>query len=321
MVSKQVLLFSIVFKFVAMFIGVCGNIAVIILTRTSKFWSKEKTETSYLVGNLAVADLLMCLALYPTWIVEFILIILDIESDQLVFCKFSRSLAFSLLFASVALLLVITVDRYIYIVKPLKYPLLVTRRRVFAVISAIWLTACCIFALQYVHLEIYDTELRSTCFLSDSIDYPLQTFQIYIPVSVIVVLNWRILLMSRKHRKKILAETLPAPDNNDNEVQLNKKTRMKLAVYFFVGLKAAKTFSIVVAMLIFCIVVPTLVRTILYNFCSKPCQRYFCVIFYYDFYGINSIVNAYIYGMRHVKYRKAFGKLLLKVTSRFKLSV
>ena len=53
MLSKQVLLFSIVIKFVAMFIGVCGNIAVIILTHTSKFWSKEKTETSFLAGNLA----------------------------------------------------------------------------------------------------------------------------------------------------------------------------------------------------------------------------------------------------------------------------
>ena len=66
MVSNQVLLCSIVFTFVAMFIGVCGNIAVIIFTRTSKFWSKEKAETSYLVGNLALADLLMCLTLYPT---------------------------------------------------------------------------------------------------------------------------------------------------------------------------------------------------------------------------------------------------------------
>ena len=120
MVSNQVLLCSIVFKFAAIFIGVCGNIAVLILTRTSKFWSKVKTETSYFVGNLALADLLMCLTFYSTWIVEFVLTILDIECDQLLFCKFSRSFAFSLLFASVASLLATTVDRYIYIVQPLR---------------------------------------------------------------------------------------------------------------------------------------------------------------------------------------------------------
>ena len=196
MVSKQVFLFSIVFKFVAMFIGVCGNIAVIILTRTSKFWSKEKTQTSYLVGNLALADLLMCLTLYPAWIVEFTLTILDIESDQLLFCQFSRSFVNSFQFASVASLLAITVDRYRYIVKPLNYPLIVTRRRVFAGISAIWLTACCNFALWFVYVEVHGTALRSICFLSDSIHYPLGTFQTYIPVSVMIVLNCRILLVS-----------------------------------------------------------------------------------------------------------------------------
>ena len=321
MVSNQVLLCSVVFKFVTMFMGVCGNIAVIILARTSKFCSKEKTETSYLVGNLALADLLMCLTLYPAWIVELILTILDSESDQLLLCKLSRSSVHSLLFASAASLLAVTVDRYIYIVKPLKYPLIVTRRRVFAGISAIWLTICCIFAFCYVHVEIYHTGLRSTCFLSNSLHYPLLTFQTYIPVSAIVILNWRILLVSRQQRKNILAQTLPAQDNNTNEDHLNKKTRMKLFVRFFVGFKATKTFSIVVAVLIFCILLPTLVGTILYYICSKPCQRYFNVIFYHDFYGINSVVNAYIYGMRHVKYRKAFGKLLLKVTSRFKLSM
>ena len=317
MVSNQALLCSIVFKFVAMFFGVCGNIAVIILTRTSKFWCKEKTETSYLVGNLALADLLMCLTFYPTWIVELILTILDIESDQLLFCKLSRSFAFSLLFASVASLLAITVDRYIYIVKPLHYPLIVTRRRVFAGISAIWLTACCTFSLWYVHVEISD---KSVCFLSDSMHYPMETFQTYIPVLAIVILNWRILLVSRKQSKKILAQTLPAPDSNINEDHLNKKTRIKLVVRFFVCLKAAKTFSIVVAVLIFCILVPNLLVKVLKKFCGKPYGRYFNVVFYHDFYGINSVVNAFIYGMRHVKYRKAFKKLLIKITSSFRLS-
>ena len=216
MVSNQVILFSIVFKFVAMFIGVCGNIAVIILTRTSKFWSKEKTETSYLVGNLALADLLMFLTLYPTWIVEFTLTLLNIESDQLLFCKFSRSFAYSFMFASVASLLAITVDRYIYIVKPLKYPLIVTRRRVFVAISAIWLITFCIMAVLYIHIEIDKYRLRSVCFLMVNLGYVLHTFATYIPVCLIIILNWRILLVSRKQRKQILCQTLPAPYNNED---------------------------------------------------------------------------------------------------------
>ena len=95
-----------------MIMGVLGNSTVIIYTI---FLSKEETATSYLVGNLALADLLVCLTFYPVWIIEFIQTILNIDSDQDLFCKLSRSAIWSLMFASVATLLAITVDRYLYI--------------------------------------------------------------------------------------------------------------------------------------------------------------------------------------------------------------
>ena len=95
---------------------------------------------------------------------------------------------------------------------------------------------------------------------------------------------------------------------------------MKFVVRFLIGLKAAKTFSIVVAVLMFCIFAPTLISEMLLQFCSPVCEGYFLVIFRYEFYGLNSVVNAFIYGMRHVKYRKAFAKILFKVASRFKES-
>ena len=82
-IPNNVLLCSVVFKFIAMIVGVLGNVTVIIHTI---FSNKEKTATSYLVGNLALADLLMCLTFYPTWIIEFIQIMLNIENDQNLFC-------------------------------------------------------------------------------------------------------------------------------------------------------------------------------------------------------------------------------------------
>ena len=98
-VRSEVLLFSVVFKFVAMIIGILGNMTVIIY---AIFTNKEKIATSYLVGNLALADLLVCLTFIPIWIIEFILTILNIDSEHNLFCKSSRSTIFSLLFASVA---------------------------------------------------------------------------------------------------------------------------------------------------------------------------------------------------------------------------
>ena len=118
-IPNNVLLCSVVFKFIAMIVGVLGNVTVIIHTI---FSNKEKTATSYLVGNLALADLLMCLTFYPIWIIEFIQTMLNIDSDQDLFCKFSRATVWAFLFASIATLLAITVDRYLYIVKPLRYP-------------------------------------------------------------------------------------------------------------------------------------------------------------------------------------------------------
>ena len=132
-----------------MIIGVLGNMTVIIYTI---FTSKEKTATSYLVGNLALADLLVCLTFYPIWIIELILTLLNIDSDQDLFCKLSRTSIHALLFASVAILLAITVDRFFYIVKPLKYLLIVTKRRVCVSIDG-YMVKCllyfCCFACLY----------------------------------------------------------------------------------------------------------------------------------------------------------------------------
>ena len=124
-----------------MIIGVLGNVTVIIHTI---FSNKEKTATSYLVGNLVLADLLVCLTLYLVWIVEFIQIMLNSNNDQDLFCKFSRATPWAFMFASVATPLAITVDRYLYIIKPLRYPL--------------WITACCLCIVFYIHVKIYGIE-------------------------------------------------------------------------------------------------------------------------------------------------------------------
>ena len=162
-IPNNVLLGSVLFKFIAMIIGVLGNVTVIIHTI---LLNKEKTATSYLVGNLALADLLVCLTFYPIWIIEFIQIMLSIDSDQDLFCKFSRATMCAFMFGSVATLLAITVDCYLYIVKPLRYPQIVTHRRVFLVVSGIWITACCLFIFWYVYIRSLGIEFRSFCHIA-----------------------------------------------------------------------------------------------------------------------------------------------------------
>jgi hypothetical protein len=290
-----------------MIIGILGNMTVIIY---AIFTNKEKTATSYLVGNLALADLLVCLTFYPIWIIEFILTILNIDSDQDLFCKLSRSTIWSLLFASVATLLAITVDRYLYIVKPLKYLLIVTKRRVFLAISTIWLTACCLLIALLIYWRRYDFRLRGLCYVNNYISWSLDVFVGCLPLTLILILNIRILTVAEKQRKRILAETAVHAITTCNGQPANK---MSAIHGFFHAVKAVKTFSIVVAVLAFCVLTPTMVGLVLYYSCTQSCYQMWYVVFHYELCGINSIVNAFIYGMRHIKYRKAYRFILFKI--------
>ena len=306
-IPNSVLLCSLVFKFIAMIIGVSGNVTVIIYTI---FSNKEKTATSYLVGNLALADLLMCLTFYPVWIIEFIQIILDIDNDQDLFCKFSRATAWAFMFASVATLLAVTVDRYLYIVKPLRYPQIVTNRRVFIAVSGVWITACWIFIIRYIQFRSYSVEFRSLCDGPQSTGYFTEAFAAHLPLILIFSFNLHLLSVARKQRKRIFPETTIASADNSTELSTN---RIRFVLRFFVGLKEAKTFAIIVAVLTICILIPTVVGRTLYEFCSVSCWQFWYVVLNYELYGMNSVVNALIYGMRHVKYRKAYLHILFKL--------
>jgi hypothetical protein len=272
------------------------------------FLSKEKTATSYLVGNLALADILVCLTLYPIWIIELIQTMLSIDSDQDLFCKLSRSTSWSLLFASVATLLAITVDRYLFIVKPLKYPLIVTKRRVFLAIVGIWITACCLFIVFPVHFRRYDFRLRSLCDINNNMALIMKAFFCYLPLTLVIIFNSWILIVAGKQRKRILKTVVHATTSDGQPAN-----KMSAIHEFFHAVKAVKTFSIVVAVLTFCVLTPVVVGSVLHSFCRGSCIQMWFVVFHYELYGINSMVNAFIYGMRHIKYRKAYENILFKI--------
>ena len=280
-----------------MFIGGLGNITVIIHTT---FTGKEKTATSYLVGNLALADLLVCLTFYPIWIIEFILTILNVDGDQDLFCKFSRSSIKALVFVSIATLVAITLDKYFYIVKPLKYPLIVTKRRVFAAVGCIWMAACCVFVVIWVHTRKSDEGLRGWCYVDFTLTWLKNGFTVYLPLTLIIILNVWILIVAEKQQKRIVVEMA----TNTSDVKR-----------FFHALKAVKTFIIVVVIVTFCVIMPTVVGLVLHEIpsCNVSCQQLWFAVIHYELYGINSIVNAFIYGMRHIKCKKAYRQILFNI--------
>jgi hypothetical protein len=204
------------------------------------------------------------------------------------------------MFASIATLLAITVDRCFYIVKPLKYPLIVTERRVFAAVSSVWLTACCLFAVLLASLRSFNETSRSLCDLDKTLMLIKQVIFVYFPLTFVVILNVWISIVAEKQRKRISAETAT------NRRDVNR---------FFQALKTVKTFSIVVAVLTFCVLTPSVVGLVMnyVSSCGDSCQQLWFAVFHYEFYGINSIVNAFIYGIRHINYRKGPVRIILRI--------
>ena len=300
-VATYILLPSVVFKFTAMIIGVVGNTTVIIY---NIFLSKEKKMTSYLVGNLALADLLVCLTFYPVWIIEFIQTILNIDSDQDLFCKLSRSSLLALLFVSVATLLVITIDRYIFIAIPLKYPLIVTQERVKNIVAAIWIISCVVLCLTAVYFKKPRRQpKRSYCQVLDEIYWPCEIVILYIPIIIIFSLNLKILRIARNQKRRIFEETTNV--GQPNESRPNRRTCIS-SFRQTIALKSVKTFIIIVSILTLCCFIPAVIGISLYFVC-KTCHSTttWYVVFNFELYGINSIANAFVYGIRDANYRKS----------------
>ena len=86
-----------------------------------------------------------------------------------------------------------------------------------------------------------------------------------------------------KQRKRILVKTtIPNVDNSTEESGNTSRNRFLLK--FFVALKTAKTFAIVVAVLTFCILTPTIVGRMLHEFCTVSCRQLWYVVFHYELY-------------------------------------
>jgi hypothetical protein len=128
-------------------------------------------------------------------------------------------------------------------------------------------------------------------------------------LTLILFLNVWILIVAEKQRKRILAETAVAAETSNGQ----PANKMSAIHGFFQAHKAVKTFSIVEAVLAFCVLTPAVVGPVLYYFCTHSCRQMWYLVFNYELYGINSVVNAFIYGIRHIKYRKAYRHIILKI--------
>ncbi|GLD53559.1 alpha-1A adrenergic receptor [Lates japonicus] len=112
--------------------GVVGNILVILSVVCHRHL---RTVTHYFIVNLAVADLLLSSTVLPF---SAILEILDRWVFGRAFCNVWAAVDVLCCTASIMSLCVISVDRYIGVSYPLRYPAIMTKRRALLAVMLLW---------------------------------------------------------------------------------------------------------------------------------------------------------------------------------------
>ena len=287
----EYLVAMIVLKSTCILLGIAGNVLVIIHNVVLRH---EKNTATYLCINLAISDLLACVAIFSPRIGRLIHILTGSQNEvkKDLFCKvlyFSGCYTVSL---SVLTLVAVMFDRYLFIKRPLKYPLLMTMPKVRVIIIATWLATSVYLTLTLIysigkgnqdcHVVTIPLSIMTICY-------------VYVPIFAIFLLNfktWRIAHAQRRFMARNLVRDASAKNCN-------------LATKIAKEIKAVKTFAIVIGMLLFCftpyavLVVFDMLRE------ESPSIPPWLDELFTDLVGLNSVCNPLIYSLRHREYRKA----------------
>lgn len=196
------------------FLTVFGNVLVCLAVGACR---KLRCVTNGLVVSLATTDLLLGLLVLPFSAMR------QLRGDWplgAIFCNVYVSLDVMLCTASILNLLVISVDRYLAITAPLRYPTMVTSSRIVVAMGLIWIVSLMVSFLP-IHLG-WNTRDRSVqnygpadgreCRFELNPSYVLvdafATF--YLPLLVMCCTYYRIFRIAREQAKRINARPTSA---------------------------------------------------------------------------------------------------------------
>lgn len=103
------------------------------------FNRRLQTRTSAFITSLAVSDLLISVIVVPLIIISNVAGPNMEYSQGMAYCHATISVAVSLMFNAVANLSAVSLDRYLAIMRPLRYKLIMRKRVMAAIIASIWI--------------------------------------------------------------------------------------------------------------------------------------------------------------------------------------
>ncbi len=192
-------------------------------------------------------------------------------------------------------ILLISIDRYIYITFPLQYRSIVTQLRTSLAIIIVW----CILVSQNVLLLVFALSgtIDKVCTLHAAL--PILLPQVFIVTALVVPCYVRIMLAVQKLTK---SEPHLSCFPQDLQEQQREKLRQR---------KMAKTMAYVLGPFLFCFYFTTVYNIVISNLYTPPfpfgiliLTRISQLIFWFQ-----NLINPFIYGWKNQQFQKAFRKL------------
>ncbi|XP_071322349.1 alpha-1A adrenergic receptor [Trachinotus anak] len=307
--------------------GVLGNIVVILSVLFHHHW---RSVTHYFIANLAAADLLLSSAVLP----------FSATSEALgrwvfgrSFCSVWAALDVLCCTASILSLCVISIDRYLAVSYPLRYPAIATGRRGLTAVAALWGLSAAISVGPLFGWKEPDPEDETVCRITEEPGYALFSAlgSFYIPLAIILAMYCRVYIVVKRETDTIrrgskgegvetegvvlrihrgnAAQTGRQEDDEGTERHKRSTFSLQRLLKFSKEEKAAKTLGIVVGCFILCWLPFFLVLPIGSIFPScKPSETIFKITFWLGY--LNSCINPVIYPCFSREFKKAFHNVL-----------
>lgn len=196
-VSKTVIMGIVMVVF--FIFGVLGNMLVILSVLFHHHW---RSVTHYFIVNLAAADLLLSSAVMP----------FSAASEALgrwvfgrTFCSVWAALDVLCCTASILSLCVISIDRYLAVSYPLRYPSMATGRRCMAAVACLWGLSAAISVGPLFGWKQPQPEDETVCQITEEPGYALFSAlgSFYIPLAIILFMYCRVYTVATRETKSL----------------------------------------------------------------------------------------------------------------------
>ncbi|GAB6022784.1 5-hydroxytryptamine (serotonin) receptor 4, G protein-coupled [Chamberlinius hualienensis] len=290
-------------------VTVIGNVMLVLAVF---IFRRLRSVTNMLMASLAVADITVAILVMP-----YLLIYDLIRSWNFgpIFCHIWISCDVMCCTASILHLCIIALDRFMAITNPLRYKILMSRRRGIYLIVSAWI---CSAAISFVPImlgwysdgsmaDLYTVSEHCTLNVNKVYAVVSSATSFYLPSPIMFYIYTKIFVIAQRQSREI--KRMERTIHHSSKLEQRRFKRHSKRVHS--DTKAIKTLGIIMGAFCFCWL-PFFLMYLILPFCSSPaCNLPYEIRSGITWLGyINSFINPCIYGLINNEFRSAFLRTL-----------